>query len=118
MQLQNYPTAIAEKQRQLLSIQQQLRVAKETVAFALSGIERKIAFDDTLKNEAQRKAKKKALTETDIDYIEANTALRRLEEVSAEQDIELGLLLNQFSVLKLEARQEIASLEAQSANAA
>ena len=118
MKLHDYPDAIAQSQRQLLSIQQQLRVAKETVAFCLSDIERKIAFDDTLKNEVQRKARKQQLMETDHDYIEANVARRRLEDEQAELEIELGLLKNQFSVLKLETRRAIASLEAQSAIAA
>lgn len=118
MQLQDYPTAIADKQRELLNIRQQLRIAKETITFMLADIDRKIAFDGDLKNEAQRKAKKTKLMETDLDYIEANTTLRQLQDIEAQEDIELGLLLNQFSVLKLQTRQATASLESQNAIAA
>ena len=118
MQLQDYPTAIADKQRELVNIRQQLQIAKETITFVLADIERKIAFDRDLKNEAQRKARKTKLMETDQDYIEANTILRQLQDIEAQEDIELGLLLNQFSVLKLQTRQTIATLEAQNAVAA
>ena len=75
MTLNDYPQAIADIQKQLLQIQQRLRTAKEAVAFSLSHIDRAIAFDTELKNDTQRKAKRKALMETDSDYIEASQAI-------------------------------------------
>lgn len=113
MKLSDYPNAIAEVQRQLLQVQQRLRTAKETVIFCLSTLDRAIAFSTELKNDAQRKAKRTELMESDSDYIEAQQALQRLEDLQAELEIELGLLRNQFSVLKLERREAIAQIEAQ-----
>ncbi|MDY7022693.1 MAG: hypothetical protein SWJ54_15265 [Cyanobacteriota bacterium] len=113
MNLSDYPQAIANVQQELLKVQQRLRTAKETVAFCLSTIDRAIAFDRELKNDAQRKAKRKELLESDSDYIEASQSLSKLEDLQVELEIELGLLRNQFSVLKLDRRESIAQIEAQ-----
>jgi len=113
MKLQEYPQAIAHLQKELLTVQQRLRTAKETAAFCLSNIDRAIAFDKELKNDNQRKAKRAELLEKDGDYIESQQQLRKLEDLQAEMDIELDLLRSQFSVLKLEQREAIARLEAQ-----
>jgi hypothetical protein len=111
MQLHEYPQAIADVQRDLLHSQQHITMLKETVMFCLNTIDRAIAFDTDLKNDAQRKAKRSELKETDSDYIEASLALKKAQDVYAELEIELQLLLNTFSVLKLERREAIASME-------
>ncbi|MGJ3252345.1 MAG: hypothetical protein ACFE0J_14645 [Elainellaceae cyanobacterium] len=49
--------------------------------------------------------------ETDGDLIGATAQLRKKEDIKAELDIELQLLRNQFSILKLERREAIAMME-------
>ncbi|NJP12234.1 MAG: hypothetical protein HC866_24505 [Leptolyngbyaceae cyanobacterium RU_5_1] len=118
MQLNEYPTAISDLQKEILHIDQKLRAQRETVAFCLNSIDRAIAFDQVLKNDSQRKAKRTELMETDADYIKANGELKRLEDLRAELDIDLQLLRNTFSLLKLERREKIAQIELNAAIAA
>jgi hypothetical protein len=113
MNLNDYPTAIAQVQRQLLKLTQQLRAVQESVGFCLSAIDRQIAFDQSLKNDNQRKARRAELMETDPDYIQALLELRRVEDDRVDLEIDLQLLQSQFSVLKLERREAIARLERQ-----
>ncbi len=81
MQLNEYPQAIADLQRQLLELDQRLTAQREQVAFCLNSIDRAIAFNQELKNDAQRKAKRTELMETDQDYIQASLELKHLEEM-------------------------------------
>ncbi|NJP12690.1 MAG: hypothetical protein HC866_27175 [Leptolyngbyaceae cyanobacterium RU_5_1] len=118
MQLNEYPRAIADLQQELLHIDQKLRLQRETVAFCLNAIDRAIAFDQILKNDNQRKAKRTELMESDQDYITANNELKRLEDLKGELEIDLQLLRNTFSLLKLERREAIAQLEVTAATAA
>ncbi len=118
MQLNEDPQAIADLQRQLLELEQRLTAQREEVAFCLNAIDRAIAFNPELKNDAQRKAKRNELTESDQDYIQATIELKRLEEMRGQMDIDLKLLANTFSILKLEKREEIARLELNSSLAA
>ncbi|NJP11925.1 MAG: hypothetical protein HC866_22670 [Leptolyngbyaceae cyanobacterium RU_5_1] len=115
MQLNEYPKAIADLQTEILHIDQQLRSARESVAFCLNNIDRAIAFDQILKNDSQRKAKRTELMESDADYIKASNELKRLEDLRGELDIDMQLLRNTFSLLKLERREAIASMELQAA---
>ena len=123
MKLTDYPTAMllwsgfanADLQRQLLKLDQHLRQLNESVTFFNSEIDRRIAFDTNLKNDAQRKARHQALMEKDGDYINVCTALKETQDKRTLVDIDLQLLKNQFSVMKLERRGAIAQLEAQAA---
>ncbi len=56
--------------------------------------------------------------ESDEDYIQATIELKQLEEMHGQMDIDLKLLANNFSILKLEKREEIARLELNSSLAA
>lgn len=107
--------ANADLQRQILKLDQQLRQLNESVTFFNSEIDRRIAFDASLKNDTQRKAQRKALMGKDGDYISVCTALKETQDKRALMDIDLQLLKNQFSVMKLERRGAIAQLEAQAA---
>lgn len=108
-----FPRTIADRQQELLHLEQQLRDQRETVTFCLNAIDRIIARDDSLKNDNQRKARRSELLETDPDTIQASRQLKRLEDLKAELDLDLQLLLNLFTVRKLEERRAIASLELQ-----
>ena len=118
MQLNEYPQAIADLQQELLHIEQHLRQSRESVAFCLNAIDRAIAFNQELKNDQQRKAKRTDLMERDSDLIKSSTELKRLEDVKAELEIDLSLLRNTFSLLKLERREAIAQMELNSSLAA
>lgn len=118
MKLTDYPDAIADLQRQLLRTEQHLRQLSESVTFCTAAIDRQIAFDSELRNDSQRKARRAELLESDPDYITATNALKAAQDQKAELEIELGLLRNQFSLLKLEKREAIAVRELQLVDAA
>ncbi len=111
MQLNEYPTAIADLERQLLEVDQRILNRKEQLAFCLSVIDRAVAFNAELKNDTQRKAERSRLMETDPDYIKANLELRKSEAIRGEMEIDLNLLTRTFSLLKLERREAIARME-------
>jgi hypothetical protein len=111
MQLNEYPQAIADLQRQLLELDQRLTAQREQVAFCLNAIDRTIAFNQELKNDTQRKAKRTELMESDKDYIQSTIELKQLEEIRGQIDIDLKLLSNTFAILKLERREMIARME-------
>lgn len=115
MFFRDYPDAIAHLQRQILDLDQHLIGLVESVKIFEAEIDKEIAFDATLKNEAQRKARRIELQQTDGDYYAASRLLKETKEKREMLAIELELLRNQFSILKLEKREAIARLEAEAA---
>jgi len=116
-QLNQYPEEIANLQHQVLQADQQIRQLSESVAIFTAAIDRQIAFDASLKNDAQRKALRAALMESDPNYSMASTALKTAQDQREELLIKLQFLRNRFSVLKLHmresiVRQELAAIEA------
>jgi len=111
MHLNEYPQAIAKLQHQLLDIDRKLTCQREQVAVCLNVIDRAIAFNGDLKNDSQRKAHRSELMETDGDYITDLIQMKKLEDVRGSLEIDLRLLTNTFSILKLERRESIARLE-------
>lgn len=107
----DYPDAIARIQRQVLDLDQHLIGLTESVKIFEAEIDKEIAFDATLKNEAQRKARRIELQQTDGDYYAASRLLKETKEKREMLAIELELLRNQFAILKLEKREAIARLE-------
>lgn len=117
MKLIDYPAEIAEKQRQLLRIEQHIRRLQEIVNRLTAEIDTEIAFDSDLKNDAQRKAKRLELMST-AEYRKAVANLLMAQDERAEIEIDVNLLRNQFSVLKLQLRETIAARELQVLDAA
>jgi hypothetical protein len=117
-QLQQFPEAIADLQRRILKADQQIRQLSESVAIFSAAIDREIAFDPNLKNDAQRRARRSELMESDGDYIEAANALKAAQDQREMLLIELQLLHNQFAVLKLGMREAIALKEMSTLDAA
>jgi len=107
----DYPDAIARIQRQILDLDQHLIGLTESVKIFEAEIDKAIAFDVTLKNEAQRKARRIELQQTDGDYYAASRLLKETKEKRETLAIELELLRNQFAILKLEKHEVIARLE-------
>lgn len=118
MNLSEYPAAIAQLQTRILSISAQVRQHRETTAFCINAIDKAIAFNESLKNEQQRKATRHQMIETDMDYLASMRGQRQAEELLIKLEIDLELKRSEFAVLKLEVRERIASLELQQAAAA
>lgn len=117
MRLLDYPSAIAEKQHQLLRAEQHTRRLQEILNRLTAEIDTSIAFDMSLKNDAQRKARRVELMGAP-SYRTAYVNLQIAQDERAELEIDLNLLRNQFGVLKLEKRETIASREMQLLDAA
>lgn len=117
MKLFDYPTAIAHKQRELLRTEQHVRRLQDILNRLTAEIDTTIAFDVELRNDAQRKAKRIELMGSP-EYQRAVANLLLAQDQRAEVDIDLTLLRNQFSVLKLEKRDAIATRELQVLDAA
>lgn len=112
MRLQDYPNAIAKLQRQIAKSQRELRSLDGELALANSAIESAIAFDDTLTNETKRKAKRSELRANEA-YAESVRLCQEKRDEIDDLEIELSLIRNQFSVLKLRKRERIATKELQ-----
>jgi hypothetical protein len=117
MKLIDYPTAIAQKQRELLRADQHVRRLQDVLNRLIAEVDTTIAFDVDLRNDAQRKAKRIELMKS-AEYQRAFANLLMAQDNRAEIDIDLNLLRNQFSVLKLDKREAIAIRELQVVDAA
>ena len=117
MKLVDYPATIAERQRDLLQADQRIRRLQDVLNRLTADIDTTIAFDTELRNDAQRKAKRLELMSS-AEYRKAAANLQIAQDERAEVEIDLSLLRNQFSVLKLEKREAIAIRELQLVDAA
>lgn len=109
-QLKKYPTQIASTEKTLLTLNRNIEIQTELLGFLDADIEKDIS-ESLCKNDQQRKARRLEL-QAEPDYMEAK---RKLTEVKEERDratIKLNQLRNEFSVMKLELRIQIAELEA------
>lgn len=111
MKLNDYPQAIATLQRQILDLDQDLIGLTETLSILGVELEKQIVSDPSLTNDTKRKARRLELQQSDIDYCKAANELRKAQVERERLDIDLQLLRNQFSVLKLEERRMIAQME-------
>lgn len=117
MRLLDYPAAIAQKQHELLRAEQHVRRLQDVLNRLTAEIDTTIAFDTELRNDAQRKAKRLEMMKA-ADYRKAATNLQMAQDQHAALEIDLNLLRNQFSVLKLELRESLAAREMQILDAA
>ncbi|GAB4377990.1 MAG: hypothetical protein Kow00121_28940 [Elainellaceae cyanobacterium] len=117
MKLLDYPATIAEKQRELLQTDQRIRRLKDVLDRLTAEIDTTIAFDAELRNDAQRKAKRLDLMKSG-EYRKAVANFQIAQDERAALEIDLALLRNQFSVLKLEKREAISLREMQLLDAA
>ena len=113
MNLNEYPTAIAKLQYQVFGFDIVIEQAQMTIKQIEAEIDSEIAFDATLRNDAQRKAKRQQLLDEHPQYWEQQEILSLNKGKRESTFIELCLRRNEFSVLKLEKREAIARLELQ-----
>ncbi len=118
MKLNDYPPAIAKLQRQILKLDQEITQYQETLAVLGLELEKLVLADSSLTNDTKRKARRLELQQSDIDYCRAANDLKEAQAKREALDIDLLLLRNQFSVLKLEERRAIATLELHASTAA
>lgn len=118
LKLKDYPLAIAKLQRQVLDLEQHIIGLQETVSILATEIEKKVIGDASLTNDTKRKAKRLELQQSDPDYYRASIELKQAQQQRDSLDIDLLLLRNQFSVLKLEERRTIATMELHASSAA
>jgi len=113
MNLNEYPQAIAKLQTQTTNFDLAIDQTQTVLKQIESEIDSTIAFDTTLKNDAQRKAKRSELLDEHPNYWEQQEILAQAKAKREAVFIELCLRRNEFSVLKLERREAIARLELQ-----
>jgi multidrug resistance efflux pump len=118
MKLSDYPIAIAQAQRQILTLDQQLIGLQETVSVLVMEVEKRVIADGSLTNDTKRKARRLELQQVDPDFYRASIDLKKAQAKREALEIDLQLLLNQFSVLKLEEKRAIAVMELHSSTAA
>lgn len=115
LNLKDYPAAIANQQNQILNMRRDLRMAEDSHKTMLTEVKAAIASNPGLKNETQRKAAELGLLQSDADFQQNQRILLELKDAIDREAIVLELLLNEFSVLKLERREQVAVLMAQAA---
>jgi hypothetical protein len=111
--IKDFPAAIARTQNQILAEDRHVRNLQEDTANLTAQIDATIAFDQELKNDAQRKAMRLKLMNCD-EYQERLSDLQIAQDKRTSLQIQLELLRNEFSILKLEQRERIAEMELQS----
>ena len=108
MRLSEYPTAIAQAAQAVNSGDQRIAQLRQDLARLEGKADMIVAFEESLKNENQRKARRFEILQVDQDYQQRQDQLIRLIADKANQLSELERLRNQFSVAKLEVRWAIA----------
>src|SRR5579883_3012433 len=108
LELRDYPELIAEKELALLRLDRQITRDKNALESAINEIEREIAFDEELRNDHQRRAKKHEMLTSQAWYEELTARIAETEGEIRRMSIELNLLRNQFSLEKLLLRERVA----------
>lgn len=111
MKLEKYPLQIAHLAKELLKLQSEQRRVTESLALIDNQIDRAIAFDTDLKNDAQRKAKAKELREESSQRAELSAQLQELGDRIRLLEIDIEYYRNEYRLRTLLLRQEVARLE-------
>lgn len=109
--LENLPHAIALQERKVARLREQLKTLKEAIAREEAHIDKMIAFDPDLKNDAQRKARRAELLDESDILRDLRVSINKDEGRLRDAEIDLDLFRNQFTILKLQKREEIAERE-------
>ncbi len=108
MHLSEYPAAIARAAQTANDIDERIAETRNHIARLEGNAEMVIAFENHLKNDAQRKARRFEVLQSNLEYARALNTLLRLTTEKSNAIAELERLRNAFSVAKLEARLTIA----------
>ena len=108
--LEDYPHAIAQAQTAIANLDIAMAEAQTELKLIEQVVDQQVAFDKELKNDGQRKARRRELLSQDDGY-DLLKGKRETDQRTRERlNIRLSLLLNQFSVAKIQARQLTAQL--------
>lgn len=111
MNLNEYPSTIAESARKVLELSHELAEVELKLAEMDGRIDAEIAFDPELKNDLQRKTKRVAITLQDEAYREL---IHRRVSLSQNRDFAILVreqLEREFKIAILQERRAIAELE-------
>ncbi|MEH2067884.1 MAG: hypothetical protein V7K47_06910 [Nostoc sp.] len=110
MLLNKYPSAIATVQSQIHELDVKIERLHQVIKQIECQIDSAIAFDESLRNDAQRKAKRQQFLEKHQSYWELLEDISDAKACREIKFIELGKLRDEFSVLKLEKQESIARM--------
>ena len=108
MRLSEYPAAIAQAAQAVNSSDQRIAQLRQDLARREGNADMIVAFEENLKNENQRKARRFEILQVDQDYQQLQDKLMRFTTEKSNKLADLERLRNQFSVAKLEVRWAIA----------
>ncbi len=108
MNLSQYPAAIAQAAQIVNGIDAQIAAVGQHIARLEGNADRASAFEQGLKNDNQRRARRFELLCVDQEYQTAQSTLMCLVSEKANALTQLEYLRDQFSVAKLEVRMAIA----------
>ena len=109
MKLTEYPQLIYEALTRLNRLESEMTICKQKIAEVEVKLDAAIANDSTLKNDQQRKGKRSIALLSDSKYLKLTGNFLDLTDEITEAKADLELLRNQFSVVKLQCRLEIAN---------
>jgi hypothetical protein len=108
MKLSQYPALIDQSAQVLNDIEQRMAELRQDIAVLEGKAEVIVAFEASLKNENQRKARRFEILQENQEYHQLINRLVQLMTDKSNAIAHLEYLRNQFSVAKLEARWAIA----------
>ena len=108
MKMSQYPAAIAQAAQVVNELDSQIAAVGQHIARLEGNADRVAAFEQGLKNDNQRRARRFELLCVDQEYQTAQNTLMRLMSEKGSAIAHLEYLRNQFSVAKLQARMAIA----------
>lgn len=106
--LSQYPAAIAQAAQAVNDLEYQIAEVRQHLARLEGNADMVVAFETSLKNDNQRKARRFEVLQINPEYAKAMDALMRLTTEKSNALAHLEHLRNEFSVAKLEARLAIA----------
>lgn len=106
--LNQYPAAIVQAAQAVNELEHQIAEVRMHLARLEGNADMVVAFEASLKNDNQRRARRFEVLQVNPEYERANDKLLRLATDKANALARLEHLRNEFSVAKLEARLTIA----------
>jgi septal ring factor EnvC (AmiA/AmiB activator) len=104
MKLNEYPPAIAQTAKTINALDRQIAQLRQDIAHLEGKADLIVAFETTLKNDNQRRARRFEILDADFSYQDLQLQLINLTTEKANAIAQLEYLRNQFSVARLEAR--------------
>jgi hypothetical protein len=104
MKLNEYPSAIAQTSQSINAIDRQIAQLRQDIAHLEGKADLIVAFEATLKNDNQRRARRFEILDSNSDYQDLQLQLIHVTSEKANAIAQLEYLRNQFSVARLEAR--------------